>query len=309
MSGDKAKVLFVGALTLDTVYHVPGFAAGPGKYISQETTRMASGMAANAATAAARLGGCPSLWASVGSDDAGPSLIAEIAAEGVDCTSVRRVAGGRSASAAIAVDERGERWVLVDYDPRTQAAPGQAEVPDVRGFAAVMVDTRWPEAARIALEKAREAGMPAILDADVAESETLAELASNATHIVASASGASILSGEQAPDVAAMNIARRFDCMTCVTDGSNGAFWMVPDGADLQVVPAPKVEAVDTNGAGDVFHGGFAQTLAEGASLEASIQFASAAAALKCTVFGGRLGAPDRNRTLRFMKDVYNAEI
>ena len=59
-------------------------------------------------------------------------------------------------------------------------------------------------------------------------------------------------------------------------------------------IEAPRVEAVDTLAAGDVFHGAFVLALAEGRSEAEAIAFANVAAALKCTVFGGRLGAPAR---------------
>jgi len=58
---------------------------------------------------------------------------------------------------------------------------------------------------------------------------------------------------------------------------------------------------VDTLGAGDVWHGAFALALAEGQGEEAAIRFASAAAAIKCTRFGGRSGAPRRDEVERFL--------
>jgi sulfofructose kinase len=66
-------------------------------------------------------------------------------------------------------------------------------------------------------------------------------------------------------------------------------------------VEAPRVKAVDTLAAGDVFHGAFAVGLAEAMSVEEALRFASATAALKCLRFGGRLGAPDRAETLAMM--------
>ena len=59
-------------------------------------------------------------------------------------------------------------------------------------------------------------------------------------------------------------------------------------------MPGFQVAVVDTLSAGDVFHGAFALGLGEGQSLTQAASFANAAAALKCMVFGGRLGAPDR---------------
>ena len=58
--------------------------------------------------------------------------------------------------------------------------------------------------------------------------------------------------------------------------------------------PVFAVEAVDTLGAGDVFHGAFALALAQGRALAAAIRFAAAAAGLKCTRLGGSMAAPYR---------------
>jgi sulfofructose kinase len=63
--------------------------------------------------------------------------------------------------------------------------------------------------------------------------------------------------------------------------------------------PAFSVEALDTLGAGDTWHGAFALGLAEGMGEHAAIRFASAAAALKCTRFGGREGMPRREEVER----------
>jgi sulfofructose kinase len=56
-------------------------------------------------------------------------------------------------------------------------------VPPIDGgaFAAVMVDVRWPSAAAVALDAARLAGVPAILDLDTGPADVLADLARRAT--------------------------------------------------------------------------------------------------------------------------------
>ena len=74
----------------------------------------------------------------------------------------------------------------------------------------------------------------------------------------------------------------------------------VEDGT-IAHLPAFAVEAVDTLGAGDVWHGAFALGLAEGQGERAAIRFASAAAAIKCTRFGGRAGAPQRTEIEAFL--------
>ncbi|MGB1470202.1 MAG: PfkB family carbohydrate kinase [Candidatus Puniceispirillaceae bacterium] len=305
MAQEGAAILFVGAFTLDVLYTTTNFSNGPGKYLASSRISTASGMATTAATAAARLGAKAALWASVGEDVTGHALIKEIEAEGVDCRPVRVVTGGRTATAAIIVDGQGERWVVVDYDPLTQSPPAPDTLPDLDCYQAVMADVRWPEASEYALKNLRGRGRLAVLDMDVAERGILEKLAPHASHIVASAIGAEILTGQADITSAACLIARNYGCFVCVTNGGEGAVWVAPDRLEPHHVPSPKVEVRDTNGAGDVFHAAFTLALAEGQAEAYAVQFAHAAAALKCTVVGGRLGAPDRQATVKLMKETY----
>jgi len=297
-----SRLLCVGALTHDSIYRLSALPTTPGKFIPEEAVQTAAGMASSAATAAARQGGAVTLWASAGDDPIGAELIAELAAEGIDCSFVRRVPGGRSAIAAILVDREGERIIVPYYDPKTQADPEALPFPMER-FDAVLTDVRWPGAAALALSGGRSAGIPAILDADVAPRAVLERLMPLATHIVASKPAAAIwLGNEVGAEAAASAIADEFDALVAVTDGSAGTVWFDRSVGRVRHVPSPKVEAVDTLAAGDVFHGCFALRVAEGRDVEAAIAHASAAAALKCLRFGGRLGAPTRAETEAFME-------
>jgi len=60
---------------------------------------------------------------------------------------------------------------------------------------------------------------------------------------------------------------------------------------------------VDTTGCGDVFHGAYAAALARGLEVAASTRFASAAAALKATKYGGQAGIPTRAAVEAFLKE------
>jgi len=70
----------------------------------------------------------------------------------------------------------------------------------------------------------------------------------------------------------------------------------------LRVFPAYPVEAVDTTGAGDVFHGAFLVGWLRGMGLEETIRFASAVSAMKCTRIGGRAGIPSYGDALAFLE-------
>lgn len=294
------KVLCVGALTMDTIFRLERLPEGPGKFIPLEAVEVAEGMAAAQAATIARLGGQVALWASAGGDAIGDRLIGQISSEGVDTTRVRRVPGARSGFSTIFMDLRGERMIVPKYDADLMAAPREA--PDLSGFAAVMTDVRWPGAAELALRAAREAGIPGILDADVGPRETIERLVGLASHVVASEGGAVLVTGAESPRIAAERLSAGHPGFLCVTAGEKGCWW--GEGGTIRHTPAPVVEAVDTLAAGDVFHGAFAFGLVEGWAMETIIRFASAAAAIKCTRFGGRLGAPRRSEVEAFLGAV-----
>lgn len=291
------SILCVGALAMDTIFRLEALPEGPGKFLPLEAVEVAEGMAAAQAATIARLGGRAALWASAGDDAIGDRLLAQISGEGVDCSRVRRVAGARSGFSSIFMDRRGERMIVPKYDAKLMAAPGAA--PGLDGCAAVMVDVRWPDAARLALRAAREAGMPGILDADVGPVEVITELVGLASHVVASEGGAALVTGETDPARAAARLAEMHSGFVAVTAGEQGCWWR--DGNEIRHTPAPRIEAIDTLAAGDVFHGAFAYGLVEGWAMERIIGFASAAAAIKCTRFGGRLGAPSRAEVEAFL--------
>ena len=291
------RILCVGALTMDTIFRLDRLPEGPGKVIPLDAVEVAEGMAAAQAASIVRLGGKAALWASAGDDATGDRLVQQICGEGVDCARVRRVAGSRSGFSSIFMDRTGSTMIVPRYDPTLMAAPDAA--PDLDGIDAVMTDVRWPGAAALALAAAKAAGIPAILDADMAAREVLDGLLPLASHVVASESAAKLVTGAETAEQAAGWLAVAHAGFVAVTAGADGCWWK--EGGGIRHSPAPRIEAIDTLAAGDVFHAGFAVGLLEGWPMRNVIAFASAAAAIKCTRFGGRLGAPSRTEVEAFL--------
>ena len=288
-------VLTVGALALDTIFRFDHLPTTPGKYLPLETVQVAQGMATAQAASVVRLGGRARLWASIGDDATGERIVAELTEAGIDLSALRRVAGATSGFSSIFVDRAGERIIVPHYDPAIRTRPDF--VPDLSDVATISADVRWPDAAEIALHAARDLGVPGILDVEAAPADVLDRLVPIATHLIASEPGAFALTGEPDPAKAVEILARSRAEFVAVTAGERGVFW--PGGHQ----PAFEVEAVDTLAAGDVFHGAFAFGLAEGWEIGATIRFAAATAAIKCTRFGGRLGAPDRAEVEAFLAE------
>ncbi len=293
------RILCVGAFAMDTIFRLETLPVAPGKYLPTDAVEVAEGMAAAQACSIARLGGEVMLWASCGDDAIGNRMVAQIADEGVDVSAIRRVLGARSGFSSIFMDARGERIIVPQYDPSLRSAPDA--LPDLTGVAVVSTDVRWPEAAAMALSAARERGIPGLLDLDTGPADVLARLLPLASHVVASEGGAAVVTGEHDPARAAALLAQQHAGFVCVTAGDRGCYWYDRSAGMVRHVPAPSVDAVDTLAAGDVFHGGVALGLAEGWPVERALPFASAAAAIKCTRFGGRLGVPTRAEVEAFL--------
>lgn len=297
----RPRIVFVGAATVDMILRVDALPEGGGKVLPNALVEAAHGMATSAAASAARLGADALLIARIGDDAVGDRFVSEIEREGVDCRYVRRSPGVRTPLSAVIVDASGERLVVPYYDPGLGRDASWLPLDEIARADATLVDVRWPQAAAIALDAARRAGKPAVLDADVGPVETIVDLASRSTHAVFSEPAALAVSGAATVADAVTELARRFDAFVAMTAGAQGCSWL-EDGAVRTLAP-PEVVAVDTLAAGDVFHGAFTLALAEGRAIAEAIRFANIAAALKCAVFGGRLGAPHRATVDQFERD------
>ena len=86
-----------------------------------------------------------------------------------------------------------------------------------------------------------------------------------------------------------------------INQGKKGG--IIYDGNSIKSYPAFSVDAVDTNGSGDVFHGAFAFCLTLGYDYYKACVFSSAVSALKCTKVGARQGVPTFNETIKFLKE------
>ncbi len=286
------RVLCLGMSALDAIYQLPVIPTVPTKVLATGFTECGGGMAANASVAVARLAGAAAYWGRVGDDALGTRICAELADEGVDVSCVRRVPGCVSPSAAILVADDRERLVCAYNDPKLDHDATWLPLHEVATYDAVLADVRWPDGAMRVLDAAQAARIPAVLDGDIGPRDVLQDLATRATHAIFSEIGLRQASGEHDADAGLRAMAAHTRAIVGVTLGARGTRWI--EDSRMHVAAAPHVQAVDTLGAGDVFHGAFTLALAEGVGTAHAMRFANIAAALKCTRFGGRRGTPSR---------------
>jgi len=186
----------------------------------------------------------------------------------------------------------GERSIVNFRGTDLPADPAWLPLQDLTGAAAVLADPRWPEGAQHAFRAARAAGVPTVLDGDVAEAQVFDALLPDVDFAVFSEPGLAAYAAGAHNDEERLRFALQRGCaLAAVTLGERGVFWC--DGDALHHQAAFAVNTVDTTGAGDVFHGALALALACQADTKLAMQFAAAVAALKCQRPGGRSGIPD----------------
>ena len=302
-TGTKPRVICLGHTTLDFVWAVDALPHGGGKTRAMSFACRGGGMAATAAVAAARLGAFAQFWGRAGVDAEGAAMRAELADFGVDATNLRLFPGARSSVSSVVVDASGERMLVNFRGADLPTNPDWLPLDTVHDADVVLADPRWPEGALALFKQARSAGIPSIFDGDVAEPAVFDALLPNVDYAVFSSEGLARYVGQPQAllDIEkALGTARAKDCrVAVVTLGNRGVAWH--DGTMFQCLPAFAVDVVDTNGAGDVFHGALAFALGARWQLRQALRFSSAVAALKCKSAGARSGVPDFASAMSFL--------
>lgn len=293
------RIACVGIAVQDRLYYLNRLPECGGKYVAGHYREVGGGPAATAAVAAARLGAQVDFIGRVGDDSTGKVLLDELEKWGVNTAFTRRCQNANSSQSAILVDEQGER-IIVNYpSPELPEDAGWLHEIDFSVYDVVLADVRWHQGAQTAFTLARKAGVTTVLDADITPQD-ISPLVALADHAAFSAPGLQRLSGGESEPLLALKHAQTItNGHVYVTHGKSGCFWL--ENSQLRHHAGFRVEAVDTTGAGDVFHGALAVKLAQGIEIYESVRFANAVAALKCTRPGGRAGIPDCDQTDSFM--------
>jgi len=293
-------VATAGLAVLDFVFGVDRRPDRGRKVFASSLTEVGGGPAANAAVTIAALGGDARFVGRIGDDTIGERILADFARWGVDTSRVRTIEGVPSPLSSVVIEADGERTIVNYTDGALFAPDDLVTTNDLAGADTVLADLLWPTGGLSALRTAAELGVPSVLDFDEIPERGLTEALTLPTHLVFSAPALAAVAETAAPAEALLKIAGRTDAWVAVTLGAKGVLW-VDDGV-VEHTPAYTVTTVDTLGAGDVYHGAFALGIAENRGIEDVVIRAAAAAALKCTRFGGREGVPTRNEVEDFMK-------
>jgi sugar/nucleoside kinase (ribokinase family) len=299
----RSGVLCVGLSTLDVVHHVDGPPRWGVKLRSVGGELVAGGPAANAAVAAARLLGGARLLTAIGDGPASAGVHADLAAHRVRVTDLAPPGWQVPVASALVDVHTGERTVVSPgaLGGGGMAAPASGMSDLLTGIGAVLLDGHHAAFAARVAATAAAARIPVVLDAGSWKDEIAGVLPR--VGVAACSADFTPPGGRRAgedPVTAATALHRRGVPTVLVTDGPRPVVWSTLDG-QRGTVQVPEVHAVDTLGAGDVFHGALVAALALGLGLIAATEVAAWVAALRCRRLGSRawLTDPELDSVLR----------
>ena len=285
-------VIGIGENSVDFVNILPACPQPHGPFAKmriREHHVFCGGQMATAMGACASLGLRAKYVGVTGHDENGRRVRAELQRRGVDVSDVviRSVA---NRFAVILVDQRtGERMVLWDRDEDLRLRDAELPVDAFAAASVVHLDDVDEEIAIRAAGLARAAGALVTSDIDRLTPRT-EELAASVTHAIFAQHVPAALSGLDDMESALRKLRRTLDNVLVVTMGDQGAVAL--EGDRFHHVPAFKVAAVDTTGAGDVFRGGFIHAIVNGLRIDQALRIGNAAAAVSCTRLGALNGVP-----------------
>jgi sulfofructose kinase len=227
-------------------------------------------------------------------------IFEKLAHEGIDTRHIVHMPGLVTPISNIMIDPSGERTIVTFRDPELWKVrlPAADELLD--DCDAILTESRCAAFCTDLCVEARRRGIPVIVDVDRAMS--LREgLLTASSHLVFSSEPLQETAGVADDGEALKKIAKLTPSFLAGTRGAQGTIWL-DEQQELQQTPAFPVHTVDTLGAGDVFHGAFTLAITEKQDVPSALRFASAAAALKCTRFGGAFAAPQRAEVIELLR-------
>ena len=301
------RILCIGIPVRDLTFRVNTVPGSGSKENATGLDEICGGNALNAAIGIVRLGGRASLCGPMGDvrEASSQFMFEKLAAEGIETNHLVRMPGLMTPMSAVMVEPHGERTIVTFRDPELW----KVKLPDTETLlndcAAILTESRCSEFCADLCAEALRRGIPVIVDADRAMS-LQDRLLNAASHLVFSNEPLQETAGVADDAEALKKVAKLSKAFLAGTRGPNGTIWLDENGA-IQETPAFPVQAVDSLGAGDVFHGAFALALTEKQELRQALRFASAAAALKCTRHGGAFAAPQRIEVEELLRKTQRA--
>ena len=296
------EVVGIGAALLDILVTVDGYPKEDTKQQSLQTKLQGGGPCATALVAMRKLGVASGYLGTLGDDMYGDYIRSAFDTYGVNREWARTIPSTQSFHSVVLLNvANASRTCVWNRGTVPPPKPEDVDLELLKQAKYLHLDGHQMDCAVYAAEKAKEFGVKVSLDAG-SPYPGIDRLLPFVDVLIPSEEFSLKYTGCSAAEEAAAVLEEKFHPeVLIITQGSRGGFiWENGNAVRYPVYP---VKAVDSNGAGDTFHGAFVAARIKGMDVAEAAAFASATSALKCTRVGAQEGIPDFAEVLEFMKN------
>ncbi len=299
--GQVFDAVCFGYNSCDILCLMPSYPRPNTKMRLQRLIREGGGQAATAAFALQRMGLRTRYVGKFGDTPEGDFARESLTRVGVDIAACFTAQGTQNQVAVIWISEStGERTITYVREPGLEISADEISRDTLLSGGLILADAHNMPATIQLARWAREVRVPFVLDMERNLPETPA-LLDLTDYVLCDESFPVAYTGERDAERALRAIRDRHRSpFVSMTMGPRGSLALVGD--QIIHTPAFEVEVLDTTGAGDVWHAGFAAGLLWQWDIEECLRLAAAASALKCRQLGGRAGIASRDEVLSFLQ-------
>lgn len=301
-------IIVFGSNVLDLFFHTPDLPPRDQNRFLESHDEAPGGKGANQAVAAAKAGAKVYFSGALGRGGHGRQMFDNLNECGVDASGIRFI-DGPSGLATIFVDEAdGTHRIVVSHGANLKAK--QEWIPNhlLTSDAIVLVQGELPiEETEKLIARAKKSGATTLMNFAPATPKLSDDILNNLDYIVLNEHEANAVAKQKDMNsddkiAFAQALQKRFNLTTIVTLGPDGSICATAD--RLIEVPALKVKAIDTVGAGDAFVGYLAASMDKGLSLEESMRYAAVAGSLACTRVGAQVAVPAATEVGEYLSQI-----
>lgn len=295
------KIVGIGANVHDTLITVPNYTPEDTKMRANAVIEVGGGPCATGLVAASKLGATCSYIGVLSTDSGGEFLRKDLERFNVSYENTDICDGTSFSSYILLAKDKATRTCVFTKGTLPPLLLDEKKKAEIKNADLLMIDGNEMEAAIEGAKHARENGTKVLYDAGGLY-ENVEKLLPYADILIPSEEFAKGFTACDTVEDAARNLYDLFHPeVVVITCGSRGG--IIFDGKEINEYPAFLVEAVDSNGAGDVFHGAFAYGVVSGFDYYKCCVFSSAVSAIKCTKVGARDGVPKLDEVIEFLKE------
>ena len=292
----------VGSIFLDHIIKIDSFPKTPIKILAKGIEKRLGGSAAVASFTIKKLGINTSFIGRFGDDDVSKFLIGELNKFKIKYKDSITIKGAQTSQSYVYEDKQGER-LLAAFNEKKLLKNRKLPKISFSKNTTFITDLRWVDASLYVAKNCNKKNLIHVLDLDNYKlNSKIKQIVDLASYPIFSETGAL----EYTKTKSIINSLKKMNSLKnkfyAITAGKKGVYW-IENGIIFNCKP-PAIKVVETNCAGDVFHGAFAAFIHKKYSIIETMKLATATASLKCTKYGGIYSLPTFSSVKNFAKQI-----